>query len=166
MSCCKRRQFLAGLFALPIAASGCGFTPLYSDNQPASRLFGRIEIDPPEGKFGFDLRDRLVTRLGNASAPQYVLKITTEVDSDGRAIRSDSSITRVNLQGEAKFSITPIGANRAVFVENVRTFTAYSTTASPFATQVAAEDAGRRLARALADQIVLRLSATAGEWLE
>lgn len=164
MSWSDRRQFLAALALLPLA--GCGFTPLYSDNQPASRLFGQIKFIAPRNRFEFDLRDRLETRLGDASAPQYRLTFTTSVDSEGGAIRSDSAITRINLQAQATFSVTSPDAATTFFTGSVRTFTAYSTLASPFATQVAAEDAERRLARALADQIVIRLAATSGSWLE
>ncbi|MHA3914919.1 LPS assembly lipoprotein LptE [Halovulum sp. GXIMD14793] len=126
---------------------------------------GRIAIDNPDSRFDFDMRDRLVTRLGEAHSPEYRLSVNSAINEEGRAVRSDAAITRVNLDGETVFSLYRLNEDKPVFSGRVRAFTAYSTTASAFATQTAAEDAARRLARNLADQIVLRLAASADEWL-
>lgn len=165
MSCSDRRYILTALAALPVGLSACGFTPLYSENQPASRLRNHIAIAPLEGRFGFNMRDQLETRLGQATSAEYELRITTELHEEGRAIRSDNTISRINLRGDATFSVTPLNTTTPIFTDRVSSFTAYSTIASPFATQVAAEDASKRLATALADQIALRLAITASDWL-
>lgn len=164
MWCSDRRRLIAALAVLP-ALAACGFTPLYGENGPASRMIGRVAVAPLEGRFGFIMRQRLETRLGPAQAPVAELAVRPVLSSEGRAIRSDNTITRVNVAGRAAFTLTRLDGSGVVLSDEVRSFTAYSTTASPFATEVAGEDAVRRLAIALSDKIVLRLAADAGAWL-
>ncbi|MEO0912182.1 MAG: LPS assembly lipoprotein LptE [Pseudomonadota bacterium] len=163
MSWSDRRTLLSGL-AAALALQGCGFTPLYGPNSPATRLQNSIAIAPLEGRFGFEMRQQLEARLGPADAPRYLLDITPQLTSVGSAIRSDNTITRVNVTGRAAVVLTDFNGEAPLFTANLRNFTAYSTTASAFATDIARQDAERRLAIALADQIVLRLATTAGDW--
>ncbi len=165
MWCSERRTFLAGLASV-LALQGCGFTPLYGSGSAASQLQNQIAIGPLEGRFGFEMRQQLEARLGAAQNPRYTLMIVPEITSEGRAIRSDNTITRVNVTGRASFQVQDFSDEKPVFTGQVRNFTAYSTTASPFATDTARQDSERRLAIALADQIVLRLATTAGDWFK
>lgn len=154
------------LILLAAALSGCGFTPLYSEASVARQIGGTIDIAPLDGPFGFAMRDRIETRLGPAQNARYILTIATRIEEDERAIRADNSITRFTLDAMSTFTVTPVGQDQAVYRDTARAFTAYSAIASAFATRAAEEDARRRLAEALADQIVLKLSATARDWVE
>ncbi|QHQ36611.1 LPS assembly lipoprotein LptE [Algicella marina] len=164
MSWSDRRTLLAGL-AATLALPGCGFEPLYGKGSAAARLQNSIAVAPLEGRFGFEMRQRLETRLGRAETPRYFLRIEPEISSEGQAIRSDNTITRVSVTGRAAFTLFDYASEVPVFSDSVRNFTAYSTTASAFATDITSQDAERRLAVSLADQIVLRLAASAGEWM-
>ena len=59
--------------------------------------------------------------------------------------------------------LTP-NTREALLLHTVEAFTAYSAVASPFATRTAEEDARRRLAVALAEQIAQRLALSANGW--
>ncbi len=156
-----RRALLASAAAL---VTGCGFRPLYAPGAPADILQGRIALGLPEGRFGFLLRERLETRLGPATAPEFALSVATTLESDDTAIQTDSGISRINLVARARFAVTRLDDPALLIGGQVRSFTAYNTTASPFAADVAAQEAERRVAISLADQIVLRLAASAAGW--
>ncbi|WP_112320871.1 LPS assembly lipoprotein LptE [Oceanibium sediminis] len=164
---CDRRTFLKRAAALSVAApllSACGFEPLYGESAPARALQGQVDVPVLPGLFGFAMRERLVTRLGPASAPAYELAIESDVEEVERAIRRDRSITRFNLNARADYRLESLTTGTTLTSGSVRETTAYSAVASPFATRAAEEDARRRLAVALADRIILRLAASAAEF--
>lgn len=158
----RRTLLLGGLSAL---GAGCGFAPLYAPDTAARALTGKLAPDQPTDGFEFILHERLITRIGTPEAPQYRLTITPEVIEDGRAIRSDNTITRFTVAARAAYAVIPFDSADPVTAGTVRAQTAYSAVASPFATRAAEEDALDRVARALADQIATRLAITAEGWL-
>lgn len=160
MSLSDRRYFLATLGLLPLTA--CGFTPLYSEGSPAAGMSGKISLDIEGSRMGFAMRDRLETRLGVAIAPEYLLRVEIEVNSEDTVIQSDNSITRYTLRGVSDFRLSQ--GDKTLLREQVRAVTAYNATASPFATEAAEKDGMRRLAISMADQIIIRLASSAGDW--
>jgi len=115
---------------------------------------------------GFEMRKRLTERLGNSTAPRFGLAVSIEVASEGLAISEQNDITRYNLTGEAKFALRTLSNSQSAQRGTVRAFAAYSATNSPFAAQVAEDDARARLADTLADRIVTRLIASADDWAQ
>lgn len=164
MSSFDRRKFLAASAAV-MAASACGFSPVYAPSGAAAAARGRLEIGPIEGLLGFKMRERLAFRLGPADRPDYVLDVTLEIDSEGLAITADADITRYNLTGTAIYAIRRKTERQALSEGSVRSFAAYNTIASPYATRVAERDARSRLVLVLADMIAARVAATADRWL-
>lgn len=161
MSWSDRRTLLATLGLMPLAA--CGFTPLYGEGTAASDLAGRVRLDIANSRMGFFFREQFELRLGRPEAAEYLLAVRLDTVSTSQVIQPDRSILRYTLRGEATYELTR-GEN-TILADTVRSVTAYNATASPFATQAAARDGERRLAIALADQIVTRLAATSGDWL-
>ena len=153
------------LSALSLSAVGaCGFTPLYGEGTSARAITGQVQVDILPGSFGFALRERLVNRLGAPNSARYQLSLTTNITSDQRAIRADRTITRFNLNATTTYTLTPLSGGPPADSGTVKAFTAYSAVASPFATRTAEQDARRRLAVTLADQIVQRLALTSADW--
>jgi LPS-assembly lipoprotein len=156
-----RRMLLLG--ALGVAA--CGFSPVYGPERAASRLEGQISIEPIPGRIGFELRERLKLRFGAAEPdPLYRLQISVDVESTGLAITQDNAITRYNLTGTARYTLDRRADEKRLLEEEGRAYAAYSATTSPYATRIAEKDANVRLVQSLADQIALRLSASAEVW--
>ena len=162
MSSSDRRQFLFLMAAMPVAA--CGFTPAYGPGGPASGLQGRIRVDDPSDKNGFDLVERLEERLGRPEAPRYALSFSITTKPIGVGITPENAITRYNLTGSIDWGLTDIGTGTRLTGGRVNSFTSYSATASTVAGLAAEQDAAFRLMRLLADQIVTRLIATSGQW--
>lgn len=165
MSWSSRRHVLLGGVALA-GLSSCGFQPIYGQGQTARAINGKIVVDQIKGAMGFEMRKRLTERLGNSTAPRFGLAVSIEVASEGLAISEQNDITRYNLTGEADFALRSITTNDSLQRGTVRAFAAYSATNSPFAAQVAEDDARARLATTLADRIVTRLIASADDWAQ
>jgi LPS-assembly lipoprotein len=159
MLSCNRRSLL-GLLAL----SACGFAPAYGPDGAASGVQGTIRAGNPSDKNAFDLVERLEERLGRPTAPAYDLAYTITTTPVGVGITPDNAITRYNLTGAVDWTLTARATGARVAGGRVESFTSYSATGSTVAGLAAEEDAAIRLMRMLADQIVTRLIATAGQW--
>lgn len=162
MSSSDRRQFLFLMAAMPVAA--CGFAPAYGPGSAASGLQGRIRVDDPTDKNGFDLVERLEERLGRPEAPIYGLSFSIATTPVGVGITPENAITRYNLTGIIDWGLTDTATGTRLTGGRVNSFTSYSATGSTVAGLAAEQDAAFRLMRLLADQIVTRLIATSGQW--
>jgi LPS-assembly lipoprotein len=162
----SRRALLAAASSLLAA---CGFTPLYGPGTPAAEMLGRVEVGPLEGAPGFALREELTGRLGPATAPTHRLDVELELEEAGVALTQQDITTRFDVIGTATYTLVPLAGGPPVAAGVVRSVTGYSApeseTASAFASRVAGQDAERRLAVDLADQIVQRLALSAGRWV-
>lgn len=160
---CNRRTFLsgAGLSLL----SGCGFTPVYKQGGAASGLFNQMTIPVVEGRFGFELRERLIERIGVAAPDaRYRLTFDLNIVSRDLVVNEAADIVRYNLTGVANFTVTVRATNALLFRDKVKSLTAYSATSDTYPTTVAERAANIRLVRSLADLMVTRLSVTAQDW--
>lgn len=157
MSSFSRRAILLS----PLALAACGFTPIYGRGSAAEALHGKIALGPVDSRLTFEFNEQLENRLGRAEAPIFQLDVTLSVSSKGLAITQDNAITRYNLTAEASFTLTRITDDMVVLQDRLRAFTAYSATASAYATHVSERDANRRLAVSLADQIATRIASSA-----
>ncbi len=164
MSSSDRRQFLFLMAAMPVAA--CGFAPAYGPGGAAAGLQGRIRVDDPSDKNGFDLVERLEERLGRPEAPRYALSYTIVTRTIGVGITPENAITRYNLTGSIDWGLTDTTTGTRLTGGRVNSFTSYSATGSTVAGLAAEQDAAFRLMRLLADQIVTRLIATSGQWAQ
>lgn len=160
---CNRRTFLsgAGLGLL----SACGFTPVYKQGGAASGLFNQMTFTVVEGRFGFELRERLIERLGMA-APDARYRLTFDLDIESRdlVVNEAADIVRYNLTGVANYTVADRATNTLLFRDKVKSLTAYSATADTYPTTVAERAANIRLVRSLADLMVTRLSVTVQDW--
>ncbi|MGR3756382.1 MAG: LPS assembly lipoprotein LptE [Tranquillimonas sp.] len=160
----------AGLAAL----AGCGFTPVYGPGGAAQGLRGQIAVDPPSDAEGYALVRHLEERLGRAEAPVYRLAADIALRQEELGVTQDQEITRYQILGAVEFRLIEMATGRLVSSGEVETFTGYSapvfssarsTIAGNTVSVLAAErDARERLMVILADRIVARLLATAGEW--
>lgn len=147
------------LLLAPLLLAACGFTPAYGPQGSAGKLTETVWVQDPEDKHAFDLVERLEERLGRPEDTRYDLAYTITTESVGVGITSDNKITRYNLKGVVDYALTERATGVRVTGGRVQSFTAYSATGSTVAQLAAEEDAGLRLMRILADQIVARLIA-------
>lgn len=137
-----------------LALGGCGFAPIYGGN---SAVWGKLAYATDDTVGGFRMRNRLQERLGQTTAPRYVLAVTTTEQRRTAAIAADGDTTRFNVIGTAVWTLKDAATGVQIEAGEVQTFTGYAATGSTTATQAAATDATDRLSVALADMIVSRL---------
>jgi LPS-assembly lipoprotein len=153
----------AVLLLFPLAA--CGFTPAYGPNGAARGLLGTVDIAAPSTRFGFDLVKQLELRLGRPNAPKYDLTYKIDTSRVSLGVTPDGDITRYNLLGSVDWTLTEKSDGKVLAAGRVENFTAWSATGSTAAGLTAETDAGSRLMRIFADQIITNItSAAAAGW--
>ena len=163
MSLFSRRWLLIGFLLL----TACGFEPIYGVDKPANKIMGKIDVEVSNGRNAFELRDRLIERLGVLkNDPTYLLKYTFSIKSKNLTISKDNDVTRYTLQGETNFDLVDLTSKKVIYTNTIVSNTAYSATAGTYPTAVAERDANVRLSRDMADKIVTLLLITAKDWLE
>ncbi len=132
--------------------------PVYQENAALRGVFSYRTDDDP---FGFVMGQQLAERLGDSQSARFVLKTTARTDERAAAITAEGDTSRLNITGEANWSITEVASSTQLATGKVSAFTSYSATASTVATQASRDDATARLAMILADMIVTRVLAQA-----
>lgn len=162
MSLSDRRQFLALLGLLPLAA--CGFTPVYGPGGSGNALQNRVAFAAPDTPLAFSFVARLEDRIGRADGAPYLLSYRIDISESALAVTDTDDINRINVAGTITYAVTDTATDVQVQAGEVSTFTAYASSGSPVATSAAQRDAQERLMTILADQIVSRLLAGANGW--
>ena len=163
MSLFSRRWLLIGFLSL----TACGFEPIYGVDKPANKIMGKIDVEVSNGRNAFELRDRLIERLGALeSEPTYLLKYDSSIQSKNLTISKDNDVTRYTLQGETNFDLVDLASKKVIYTNTIVSNTAYSATAGTYPTALAERDANVRLSRDMADKIVTLLLITAKDWIE
>ena len=163
MSLFSRRWLLIGFLSL----AACGFEPIYGVDKPANKIMGKIDVEVSNGRNAFELRDRLIERLGLLeSDPTYLLKYSSSINSKNLTISKDNDVTRYILQGETNFNLIDLASKKVIYTNTVVSNTAYSATAGTYPTAIAERDANVRLSRDLADKIITLLLITAKDLIE
>ena len=163
MSLFNRRWLLIGFLGL----AACGFDPIYGVDKPANKIMGKIDVEVSNGRNAFELRDRLIERLGALeSDPKYLLKYRSSIKSKNLTISKNNDVTRYTLQGETSFDLVDLMSKKVIYTNTIMSNTAYSATSGTYPTAIAERDANVRLSRDMADKIVTLLLITAKDWVE
>jgi LPS-assembly lipoprotein len=156
---------LAGLSGL----SACGFHPVYMPTASgeagvAEREMAAVWIDNLYERSGQLLRQALQERFergGTGVARRYTLTVAYGIGGEGVAILPDTDVTRIRLVGDAKWYLvaqdparTHLAAGQARAVDGFNILNQQY-----FFGDLSNEDAQKRLADALADQIAIQVAA-------
>ena len=162
----SRRGILT--LATGLAASGCGFRPLYlpagaGDAGPGSDL-ASISVDVMPERTGQLLRQALQERLergAGGEARRYTLSAALGIGGEGLAVLPDNSVTRVRLVASASWYLRGVDtAHTVVTSGSARTFDAYNVINQQYFFADLSNDAAlRRIVDVIADQITLQLAA-------
>jgi len=146
---------------LALFLASCGFQPVYGPDGAGAVLQNRVLVDAPDDRLGFQLVQRLEERLGHTNDVAFRLAVDLDVRQEDRAIDPEGDIRRFHLIGGAAYTLSDSSTGTVVRAERVENFVAYSATGTTVATLAAQRDAQKRLMTILADEIVLRLQASA-----
>jgi len=168
MSWSRAALALWGLLAL----AGCGWQPLYgqvSDGNGgmvggnAGPQLASVHITPIANRVGQHLYNALRDRLnpgGAPSDPRYDLVIQISEQKTQMLVQTDQTATRVNLTLDATYMLYERGKTKAVFTGTSRATATYDLLNIDvgFATTQSTDDAHRRGAQLLADDIATQVA--------
>ena len=162
----SRRAALGGSLAL---LGGCGFRPLYAPAEgggagPASAGLSTVYVPVMAERSGQLLRQALQQRLegsGGGTAKQYELLAVFLLTPESVGIQQDNSTTRTRLTGSAEWYLRDLTPERKVVAQGgSRVLDGFNIANQQFfAADLDNEAATRRIASALADQIVVQVAA-------
>lgn len=151
---CGRRALLAAAVA---ALAGCTVRPLYGPAAGAEAP-RRVALGGVGGREGYLFREALARRFALDPEARDQLDVTLSLNTVGLAISRIGDITRVNVEGFARYRLTDRAGERAPIEGTVRAVSGYSTLASAYATRVAADDAVARVAAELAERVFTQVA--------
>ena len=150
--------------AMAAGLAGCGFQPLYGNRaQPGDAAFNdfhQIKVATIPERSGQMLRNELLDRLnyrGEPAQPRYELKVTLTEDRRDVLVRSDEVATATDMTLTARYQLVERADGKVLTTGAPRVIARYNVLASPYATLNSAEDARRRAATQLAEDIRARL---------
>jgi LPS-assembly lipoprotein len=155
-----RRHLVLGMAGL---AAGCGFHPLYQQGTTQQAALQAVYVNIIPNRYGQLLRQALQARLeGDDSgvAKQYLLTVVSSESVQALGVQSDNSTTRNRDVGNAVWSLHSVNdPAKQLAGGTVRSVDGYNIIDEQFFYEDMEEDqAQRRLAEALADQIVTGLA--------
>ena len=146
-----------------LSLAACGFKPLYGNHPSAvsQQAFSRVKIGPLSDRVGQLLHAHLTKSLhagGNPKSPLWELSIDLKSKIRKLGIRKDETATRANLTLEAKFQLKNIRTGKVEFRGLSVVTNSYNILKSRFGTIASENDAFRRGARELGDNIKTRVA--------
>ena len=162
------RARAAAAFAVALALGGC-FQPLYGEaaHPGLVQKMREVEVAPIPDRIGHYLGDDLIAKMnGSGETPPAKYRLTIKLTQASQTPTVDSQINTADsatVVGMAKFDLTKIEGGAVLYSGTATSAAVYDRTLQTYADLRAARDAEIRIARALADEIELRVAATLGE---
>ncbi|HIC81378.1 MAG TPA: hypothetical protein EYH07_15375 [Kiloniellaceae bacterium] len=165
----SRRHFCGRIWRITAAAAllplaGCGFQPLYAENdagQTVASELAAIRIEPLRDRVGQQMHNFLRDRLnpnGQPVSPNYQLRLRLAEQLSELGVRRDETATRANLKLTADFFLLEAGSGRELLIGRSTSTTSYDILENPFASTISERDARERALREVADDIQTRLA--------
>ena len=153
MSLFSRRKFLTTAFLLV----GCGYAPVHGTNPKTKKLYTSVFVQAPKDRVEFELVRNLEKQFRRNSSSKYQLDYTLTIKEEKGVVSASQTLERYSLFGSLKYSLTDKDGG-VVLTNTAKSFTAYSATGTPLATERAKRDAQDRLMVILAEQVLTRIS--------
>lgn len=149
-----------------LAVSGCGYRPVYGEQgavagDGARAYLGSVKIAGIADRRGQLLRNYLLDRMnpqGEPAAPRYVLSVNTIESTRVTDSRPDGTATRADIILNARFNLRDAASDAVVFVERSEAVATYNLLTARFGSVASEDEARRRAAEQLADQIALQVA--------
>ena len=158
----------AAALAVALALGGC-FQPLYGEaaHPGLVQKMREVEVAPIPDRVGHYLSDNLIAKMngtGEAVPAKYRLTIRLTQTAQTPTIESQiNTADSATVVGTARFDLTKIDSGAVLYSGSATSAADYDRFLQSYANLRAARDAEIRIARALADEIELRVAAALGE---
>ena len=153
------------LFAL-LLLTGCGFTPLYSQNNTSLQDV-QIAVKPIPNQYGFQMRRIIQNNLQTQTkspAHEYYLTVGPPSFSTGdKTITSNELASTMQITGRTNYQLQDSKDRKNIYLGNVIAVSSYSVVKDPYATTVAKNHIQEELTKQLAEQIALDVMAQLSE---
>lgn len=156
----RRRALVLKSASLALAGTlgACGFRPLLREDNGAGvrSQLAAVRVTGTGGRLGQQLRIALEDNLDPTSigpSPLYDLAIRLRTSNQALAIQLDSTTTRYNLTLSAGFDLKQRADGEILYRSAVQRVASYNVRRAPFSTLTARQDAERRAAQEIADDI-------------
>ena len=160
-----RSQVIGAGAALLFALAGCGYQPLYGSTDKGSTAddLASVEVKVIRDRSGQELHNYLRDEINPNGRPGAAAHYDLEVDltelREALAIRTDETATRYNLNQVAQFRLRDLDSGRIVLTGSSQAAVSYNVLRDDFNNVVSEDNARRRGAQEIADDIRLRLAA-------
>ena len=162
------RARAAAALAAALALGGC-FQPLYGEAAHPGLVekMREVEVAPIPDRIGHYLGDDLISKMnGSGETPPAKYRLTIKLTQTSQTPTVESQINTADaatVVGIAKFDLTKIESGAVLYSGTATSAAVYDRFLQSYANLRAARDAEIRIARALADEIELRVAAALGE---
>ena len=159
------RRFMARLAAavgLPaaLALGGCGFTPMYAEPGVSGGL-QHIEVDAPQGRIGYLMRESLDDDFGRAKGekPLYKLDMVLTEVRQAHGLTANDVAQRYEFDLKVVYTLTELASGKQVHTGTTFSNISYDSASQPYAGIAAAEDVQNRLASDAAQKVEVQVAA-------
>ncbi len=146
------------LLAFGAMLAGCGFHPLLKqvDDTGVRSELEAIEVTGLNDRVGYLVESSLLNKLnptGLSVPSRYVLEIHLTQSINALGIQLDNTITRFDLSLDAKFDLRDQNNQQVIYHGTVRRIASYNASTAPYSELTAQQDAQRRAADELGNDI-------------
>lgn len=161
-----RPRFAAAalLIGASLVLAGCGFRPLYGERSAASISapeLAAVQVDLIPNREGQLVRNALLDKMqprGPAARPLYRLTVGLSIGRESFGLRTDDTATRGSLTMSAGYVLTDLASGKPVLNASSRAVSSYNILDSDFATVISENDAIRRTANEVSEEIKTRVA--------
>ena len=116
---------------------------------------GQFIIFSPKNDIDFHVREKLLADFGFPKNPKYRIELENKLVRKKSIVTEKNDITRYNLILNSNFKLKEIRTNNVVLLKKFNSETSYSASINitGFKTEVAKDNAGKRLAYDVAEKI-------------
>ena len=144
----------SALAATAVSLTGCGFAPLYAKTGVTANL-SQVAIDVPQTRTGYFLEQDLRNAMGSdeASRKTYLLTIGMKERHYSVGYKVDDTSTRSEITSNISYILKDAASDKVLLSNNFSETVTYDTSTSPFAGVISQQDAQKRIATAISQQI-------------
>ncbi|AWK86056.1 LPS assembly lipoprotein LptE [Azospirillum thermophilum] len=152
------------LVAASLAASACGFQPLYGGagvGAGAAEKLNTVEIAPIPDREGQKLRNLLIDRFYESSRPgnpRYRLDTSLTAYEQKLALQKDASAIRAQLMVTAPYRLVDTATGQVVFQSSARSMISYNILEQHYAGLLTVENAYDRALSEISNDITTRVA--------
>jgi LPS-assembly lipoprotein len=137
-----------------ISLTGCGFVPLYAKTGLTANL-SQVAIEVPQTRTGYFLEQDLRNGLGGdeASSKAFLLTIGMRERHYSVGYKVDDTSTRSEITSAVVYTLKDIATGKVLYTNRFSETVTYDTSKSPFTGVISQQDAQKRIATAISQQV-------------